>query len=114
MPSIVRASRHGKSYFVATLAGVRRREQQERPRRFIDDIAKRIDPNGGDFFIPSARATGDAQEPVYKENTSFSLRECGAKSHWQQDTSTHPPVIIIIIIFNTSLTSDRVILEAFC
>lgn len=51
------------------------------------------------IFIPSTRPTGDAQEPVYKENTSFSLCECGAKSHLQQDTITHPPVIVVVVVF---------------
>lgn len=94
LPSIVLASRHGKSYFVTAQAGVRRRETTGTASAVYWWYWKRIDPNGGFFFIPSPRPTGDAQRPVYKENTSFSLSECGAKSHLQQDTITHPPVII--------------------
>lgn len=56
LPSIVLASRHGKSYFVAAHAGVRRREQRERPRRFNNDIGRELILMA-DFFPHSVSET---------------------------------------------------------
>lgn len=54
LPSIVRASRHGKSYFVAALAGINRKKQQS-PSGFIDNSGEGNCLDGVAFFVSISR-----------------------------------------------------------
>lgn len=79
LPSIVRSSRHGKSYFVPARTRIKLKKQQVLPcasmllNSWEDSFAFLL-------FDWCKGSTEDAHQPVYKEKPSFSLRESGSRS----------------------------------